>query len=298
MPVEVLLMLKIDKEGKFNPGWSEKYIHLSNPDALNELEDELKELAEARAALNGYNTTITQARASRPGVFRDSFRIFSRESQEPGANFVGAGGFKTKASDQANACLNVEMANNDVQKRLLKMSGVPDDLLGTDPPGPRYALVPTWVDAWKKYEDIVTNGVWGFRARSIPREQNVVDVGDWTLESTAPFQLICQIADVNDFASVGDQVQVRGVRSAFVGAPVPNGKWQVRAKADSGGIVSMTLRGAIGFDPSGFLDTGTVEPVLYQYVASLTADITGQGTRKRGVGPVRRRGRARARRRS
>src|SRR5262245_15196297 len=297
MAVEVLLMLKVDKEGKFNHGWSESYVHLSNPSGLHEMQDELKELAEARAALNGYNTTITQVRASRPGVFRDSFRIFSRESQEPGASFVGGGGFKLKASDQANACLNIEMANNDIQKRLLKMAGLPDDLLGTDPPGPKYQAVPTWIDAWTKYEQVVTDGLWGFKARKIPREATIVPVGDWTLESTAPFQLICQISSLNDFAAVGDEGQVRGVRSAFVGAPVPNGKWKVRAKATSGGITSMTLRGAIGFDPSGFEEVGTIEPVLFEYVASLTAEITGQGTRKRGVGPVRRRGRARARRR-
>src|SRR5262245_61150146 len=130
MAVEVLLMLKIDREGRFNPGWSESYVHLSNPAGLHEIQDDLKELAEAAAAMRGRNVTVTQVRASKPGVFRDSFRLFSRETGEPNANFNGKGGMVNYAADQANACLNVELANNDIQKRQLKMAGVPDALLG------------------------------------------------------------------------------------------------------------------------------------------------------------------------
>lgn len=296
MAVEVLICLKTDGEGRVNKGWSEKHIYI--PDVLNlrALQPQMTALANARLGCAAANVWLSEMRASRPGVFRDSFRLFSRKGGDRDSGIEGPGALKDYRADQTNACLNVLLQANDVQKKTMYLAGVPDDLIVTAPSGPDYAAVPEFVDAWNLYRNLLTNGSWGFKARSLNREANLVDVVDWNLEPNAPFSLVASIDALNDFGAVGDQVQIRGVSALTRGTRLPNGIWKIKAKSGAGGLVNFTLRSAIGYDPTNFDDAGTIEPVLFQYATYLVGKIIGQGTRKRGVGPIRPRGRASVRR--
>lgn len=297
MPVDVLYCLKIDGEGRYNKGWAETYRYMDDPADLEEIEPDLIKLGNLIMGLRGKNISCTEIRASRPGVFRDSHRVFSAASGNRNSGFGGTGALVDFASDQANACLQILLAANDLQKRHLFMAGIPDALLRTAESGPDFAAVPTWSAAYERWKTFVTGGRWGFEARRPDDYANAVGILDWRLEDASPFQLIAVISSTDDLASVGDEIQVRNVSAYNRGMPVPNGRWKVRGKLPSGDEMGYLLRGAVGFDPNQFESPGAIEPVTYETVANRKCKIVGQTTRKRGVGPVRPRGRSSRRRR-
>lgn len=297
MAVDVLFCLKIDGEGRYNKGWAETYRYVDDPDDLEDIEPDLINLGNLIMGMRAKNISCTEIRASRPGVFRDSHRVFSTASGNTTSGFEGKGRLTDYNSDQANACLQILLASNDLQKRHLFMAGLPDALLRTNGPGPDYVAVPTWSAAYEAWKALVTNGRWGFEARRPEDYANAVGILDWRLEDASPFQLIASISSLDDFASVGDDVQVRNVVAYNRGVAMPNGRWKVREKLPSGDEVGYVLRGAVGYDPDQIKEPGAIEPVTYETVVNRKVRIVGQTTRKRGVGPVRPRGRSSRRQR-
>lgn len=297
MPVQVILATRVQDEGRFAKGIGETHYFLGSPDELESINSQLLDMANARIAMNAGNTVTIEVRASRPGLPKDSYRIFTARTGDRGSALSISGGFKQFNADQSNSCLQILMAQSDYQKRNLFMAGLPDDLLRTNPPGPHYDDVPGWLEAFKVWAALLVNGDWGFKSRVINTPADMKAIHQWNVEAAAPFRLILSVDEGDGFMDVGDEIQVRGVTTYNQGQAKPLGKFDVAATSVGAGLKNVTLRGAVGFDPTQFDDLGSVEPVEYEYVAYKSIKPVGQTTRKRGVGPVRPRGRSRARRR-
>lgn len=296
MPVEILICLKADGEGRLSKGWSEKHLYMNEVSELKDLADTMKRLADKRLGVAAGNIWLTEIRASRPGVWRDSYRVFSKFGGDSDSPIQGNGQLKDFQSDPTNSCLNVVFYANDVQRKTLYLAGIPDPLIRLSPPGPDYNAVPDFMKGWRAYRDLLCNGSWGFKARALANPSFAVPIYDWQIQPEAPFELVAIIPSEDDFAGVGDDVQVRNVKGVNRGVRVPNGKWAVRGKAQVGILMQYTLRNAVGYDPTQFMKPGSVEPIMWQDAIYVEGKIVGQATRKRGVGPVRPRGRLSPRR--
>jgi len=239
------------------------------------------------------------------GIKFFGFRM-SVDGQPRNAKFVGSeslvstGADKTSgevvkdggAADIPNTALVLRATHNNQRHKQIYLTGIPDEIIRTKPVGPDLTGKSKWYTKFKAYTKLLKEGgVWGFKARTLnPVKTNVVD---YTSQQAGAGYLGAIVT--NDIANVGDQVQLRNVKRINPALPKVNGIYFVSEKATdaTAGTFTYFLRGTADLSPDNIGDPGTLEIVSYQGYAYTCIRISGQSSRKRGVGSLRPRGRSR-----
>jgi len=297
MPVKVLLGLKIDAESRYPIAWSETYINTANPSSLENMRDIVSQLIRLRADLSSFNVSVTFARLSRIGSPRRVKKIYTTAAGGQDKELTGEGGMTGKASDVANSCLAIDLFAGESQRGGIRMAGIPDAIIQTAPAGPNFSGAPGWKGKFNAWAAFLKAGTWAFRTRVVPNDATQQPIQLWQNSADAPYALQATV-NAGDPTTwrVGVLVQVSGVTSLQRGGAVPRGEYKITARAEGVPGPAFTLGSAIGYDPATFRDNGRLTLVQYEYATITGVEVNGQQTRKRGVGPLRRRGRSPVRR--
>ncbi len=295
MAVRTIFNLRAEGTGRWAYGWSEVYWFLGGDD-LDTAEMAAITLGNKRMALSAGNVRLISCRLS---VDRAKPRrgrlIYSDQGGNPSSNLQGTGGFTGERSDLPNTCLQLRFnVETDGRFRNGFIAGIPDALITTNPAGPSYADVPTWLNKFRSYRStLLQNSLWGYWGRGALLAGQPVGIRAWSREAASPLRIIASVDTADDIAQVGSIVHVRGVK--MVGGrrvPHPSGQYRVAAESAAAGLTSYTLQSAETFDITQVLDFGTLEQVTMEYVPFVDVQVGGQSTRKRGVGSSRARGRS------
>jgi hypothetical protein len=176
------------------------------------------------------------------------------------------------------------------------MGGLPDLLIETGTvQGPNFgaAGLQQYQALWQTWQTILLQGMWGFKALSIPVAPEPINISWWQQDPNAPFNLDMVLDDAAGYApDVGDIVAVRSVLMGVSGAQRPIGRWRVRSVMQVDPTHhAYELDQSSAYQAALVQEPGTVESVSYEYVAYATVLDLQQAGHKRGIGPVRPRGR-------
>jgi len=300
MPVHVTLMYKLQSGGPKSPGSTEPWYYLGAAESLLDpaLHSDCEALINARTEICGDNIYCIGYRVNFPGVPRASYRRLS--GTVLGSNIKNKPVISQGSSDIANSALQVEIFSASLQRSNKYLAGLPDAFITTATPGGPDFAAPGLVNyqaKWDSWKAIVLNGKWGFKARAPLVANEPVAITSWTNQTDAPYELVMGVASADGHWDVGDIIHVKHVLMSSDQMDRPIGKWRVRSWSDSGVETLYVLRNSGAFDAAQIEEPGTAETVGYAYVAAQSVDPANQTSRKRGVGPVRPRGRSSRRRR-
>lgn len=302
MPVKVTYQFQFAGTGKKSYGPSESHILPGSPADLTTLFPQAARLGTARCGFLSANVNLTVARLSLIGSPRVFENLYPGTAPPGVPPMAGVGQLAGTNSDQANACLQVELRESSAKKGRMFMTGVPDDIIvvgldaaGKPAPGPNYAAVPGFLPAYRAWKAQLKADSWQFRAR---KAVATTAIGSVVQSAIAPFNVIIQWAAAATTLTQGDKIQIRGLLNFVRGTPTLNGIWRVDLVTVGAGVVSVTLANTSGFAATDVLRPGTWELVQYDYFNVNDTYISGQTTRKRGVGSNRARGRSKRRRTS
>lgn len=291
--MEVTLMFAFNATGRTRPGFSQRHVYIPLVSKASDVEDAAIDLMNQRVALNAENVDATQIRISNLEFPRRVHNVYQpNRGSTPPFKVKGGAGAGVK-SDQPNSSVKFELANADLQKGGLYMAGIPDAIVRTDWAGPDFTAVPNYSDSLQAFMDTLTHGSWGFKCRLLT---GINDVLGYSNEAAPPFRLVIRTDATLPFdASPGDVIQIRGAQTDPRGLPSPNGMWRVALRSEGGGSRNFTLLNSAGVDANTIVKFGTVEDVEYHFTPYAGWKTVQQGTRKRGVGPLRPRGRVKRR---
>lgn len=250
-------------------------------------------LVTARNQLMGTGIKFFGFRMSVDGQPRNAKFVSSESLVSTGADKkTGDVNPNSTPADIPNTCLVVRATHNNQRHKQVYLTGIPDEIIETNPVGPNLKKGDQWYQKFKAWTKMLREGgTWGFKARTInPVSTNVVD---YVSQQAGAGYLGAVVT--NDIANVGDRVQLRKVQRINPALPKVNGIYYVSEKAVDAvaGTFTYYLRNTSDLSPDNIGDPGTIELVTYQGYAYTCLRISGQSSRKRGVGSLRPRGRSR-----
>lgn len=302
MPVKVILGYAFNDTGPYRPGFSEVHYYLGSVTTTKDaaLNAAVVSLMNARTQLMGSNVRATLYRLSLPGVPRKSNTVYGVPSANAPSPIAQAPSLSQGTSDIPNTVVMATMQSVNNQSRHIYMAGLPDALIQTgNPVGPNFgaAGLVGYQALWLSWQAIVLNGQWGFYALNLLPDGQPGQISYWQQSTAAPFNLQFILPNAATYRpAVGAVVHIRKVLMAVTGVPRPIGKWRIKSiTAVDANNSAYELDQSSGYQAVLVQQPGTVESVQSSYVAYATITNLLQTTRRRGIGPVRPRGRSRAR---
>ena len=278
-------------------GFSEVHWRISDSDVSQSVAPAI-ELAQKRVKLFASNIDLYLIRLSREEKPRQSHRIISSIlSATANTTTMPTMGDPLPGADKAekpNSSIIMTGKHQDFRTRTFYLAGHPDLITRTDPAGPDLNAVPGYNAAMVAWRDILLNGTWGFRARVLePDEQQIAGLSN---EADGLGRVKVKLPVGETLGEPGNIVQIRGAKPINRALGTINGQWVAEELLVTGSgptaVTELLLRNSAGTPASNFNPMGTIEGVEYTYLPYTKIEISGQGTRKRGVGSVRRRGRS------
>jgi len=276
--------------GQSNMGWSESYYYTAS--SASALAAPLTEFLNYRAALLTNIHQFDGVRLSIEGDHRKSKLMTNGPNQITPSVVITVppqGTFPTGQTplkyDQVRACVQTILAKDGINIGLRYFDGVPDELTATENATLNFGNPPEWWSRWKQFQNIWIARGWAIRLLDKTGANPEKPIIAWVLRATEPNVLGFVTNNVAPLAlSIGDKVNVRGVRNKFTGIRTPNGTWVVDQVVDGPGIDAVTvyLRGATAFDPANIKTLGFARKVIYQYVVPDVIESVRAGIHKRG----------------
>jgi hypothetical protein len=303
MAIKVLYDFGMDGAGIKSPGWGETHILDADAPDLTTYFSKAIDLGNKRMGWAASNVRLHRFRVSRVGYPRQFEVYYSTTGGNKNSALLGVGQLTGKASDIPSTSLRVQLRNSSAKRGRLYAAGIPDDVIKTativagvlSPTGPDLGAVDGFLNAYLGWRDKLISDQWCFRGTAQPVP---VAINAWVQAAGAPFPLILQTSVPLAFPGGNPPnwpqnalLHVRNVRNAIKGTPTVNGRVRVADYATNGTTFSYTLLNTQGFQATDILANGTVEVVSYQQWPINSTTIEGQGSRKRGVGSLRLRGR-------
>lgn len=304
MAVKVLLGYAFNNTGAKRPGFSEVHWYNSDPTSLKDkaLNTAVQQLMNARTQLMGDNVIATLYRLSVPGRKLRSYTAYAVSNGVVNPAIAGAPSLSQGGAEIPNGCVQLTIGAATGQVRNMYMAGLPDLVISTGKiVGPTFAVpgLNGYQALWQSWWSVMTNGNWGFIPLNILPVGQPQAIAFWVQGQTAPFNLGMVLANTAAYKpAVGDTVHVRGVLMGTSGVPRPIGRWKIKSiSAYDANNTIYELDQSSAYQAVLIQINGTVESVSYGFAAYSTADNAQQTSHKRGIGPVRPRGRSRPRQR-
>src|SRR5207253_4720856 len=148
---------------------------------------------------------------------------------------------------------------------------------------------------WMSWQNILLNGQWGWNALNTLPAGQPQQIAYWQQSAVAPFNLQFVLPNTAVYQPVvGAVIHIRKTLMGVSGAPRPIGRWRIKATgAVDASNTFFELDQSSAYTAVLIQQPGTVESVTYGYVAYATLSNLLQTSRRRGIGPVRPRGRSR-----
>jgi hypothetical protein len=300
VPIKVQLMYGFNFTGPQRPGFSEVHYYLASPSSTLDagLNLAVQQLMNARTQMMGNNVIAAGYRLSVPGVPRRSNTVYAAPTPSGPGPLAFSPAISQGTSDIPNTSVLIPLKSSAQQTTRSFLAGLPDAFIFTgNPVGPDWgaAGLNNYQALWNTFINILLNGNWGWNAlNTLPAGQPQA-ISFWQQSASAPFN--CQIVIPNNapyLPTVGSIVHVRKTLMGVTGVPRPIGRWRIKL---SGAVDTNNnfyeLDQSSSFQAVLVQQPGTVESVSYGYVAYATAGGLLQTSRRRGIGPVRPRGRSR-----
>jgi len=291
MAMKVVLFYGTAEAGKpFST--TETHYYLPDGDDFTACQARADTLASARNQMMGTGVKFFGIRMSLEGEARTARFVPSGQMTKAGVP-IGSGntGSKFGAADQPNACILLRASHDNKRQKNIYLTGVPDELIQTNPVGPNLNKVVGWEAKFNNYKKILKeDNIWGFKGRKLnPTKTNVVDY----VQQDNGAGLLGVVTTV-DVAAVGDKVQLRNVKLINPSLPKVNGQYYVTSKDTDVGAGTFTyfLRNSADLIANNIADPGTIEKVEFDYFAYDCVRIMGQTSRKRGVSALAPRGKS------
>lgn len=302
MPIKVVLGWAFNDVGPKRPGWSETHFYLGGATTTADIGLNLDTVAfmNARTQLMGSNVRATMYRLSLPGQRRRSKVVYAVPTGAGTSPLVQYPAISQGTSDIPNTSLMATLASALGQTRPIYLAGLPDVLIKTGTPtGPDFgaAGLSGYQAIWYQWLAFLFNGKWGFRALDALPAGQPQEISFWDQAVDSPFNIRFILPNNAAYKpAVGEIVHVRGVLMGVTGAPRPIGNWKIRSvEAFDADNDAYTLDGSSAYQAVLIQIAGTVEQITRSYVAYDSMMNLLQTSRKRGIGPVRPRGRSRPR---
>lgn len=296
MAVKVIFYNLTAEAGK-SYGSSEVHYWLPSSD-LDACQVAAKNLAIKRIATYGDGVVFLGFRMSVDQPTPRPTRFVPWSSLVGAGNGAGSGAaLQDEDADIPNTCILLRMGNNNQKWKNMYFNSIPDSVIVTKPVGPDMLNPPNYGKLFASWKLELCNGQWGFKGRvTNPTKTQVLD---WVQEQNGTGKIGAVVA--TDIASAGDQIQVRKTTAVNDGLPIPRGIWRIASEvSDAGPPARFTyyLRNSETLAATNVDEPGEIELVQYATFAYTDVLISGQTSRKRGVGSIRARGRSRNRRRT
>jgi len=239
-------------------------------------------------------------RLSIPGMPRKSNLVYAVPNSLGTSPLIQFPLLSQGTSDIPNTSLKATLFSAQGQARNMYIGGLPDALIRTGVPiGPDMGAtgLTGFQGLWNSWLTLLLSGQWGFRALALLPAGQPGPISFWQQAIAAPFNLQFILPNAAVYQpSVGDIVHIRGVLMGVTGAPRPIGRWRIRSKTafDANNSV-YELDQSSGYQAVLIDQPGTVESTTTAYVAYQTMGNMLQTSRRRGIGPVRPRGRSKPR---
>ena len=304
MAVKVLLGYAFNNTGAKRPGFSDTLWYNADPTTLQDktLNNAVIAMMNARTQLMGDNVIAAMYRLSVPGRKLRSYTVYAAPNGVINPSIQQSPSVSQGGAEIPNGALQLTVATAAGQVRNMYLAGLPDLVFSTgkvigptfSPPGLTgyQALYNTW-------QSILLNGNWGFIPLNILPVGQPAPIAFWQQATFAPFNLQFILPNTGAYQpNVNDTVHVRGVLMGTSGVPRPIGRWKVKSKtAFDANNTAYELDQSSAYQAVLIQIPGTVESVTYGFAPFAAVTNAQQTTHKRGIGPVRPRGRSRPRQR-
>ncbi len=287
--------------GRKRAGFAEKHYHTQAVNPQDAAADAIK-LSNARINICGRNVEFLSIALVELGGQRRSMPIIAGQTFEGAEKIktaptnmaeVGVAPARSATSDLQDISLRQVMEYTPARKKSVYLAGIPDAIMRTSDPGPDFAAVEGFGTRWCRWRDVILSAgqatkIWGFQSRKATSMYDVVAVSNVVEE---PFWIRVDIAGAGiakgtvpeSLVTVGDKIQVRGMRPVRDGDAVPNGIWKVvEVVALAGGRTGYVLRGTSPYDAMHVHDPGKVQFVAHEILPYQSFGLTEQSRRKRG----------------
>jgi hypothetical protein len=300
MAVKVLMSWYFNNVGPKRPATQEVHFYNASPTNLRDavLNAAVIQAMNARTQLMGNNLVASLYRLSVPGRKLRSYTVYATKNSVITPGMVTTPSLNQGACEIPNGSLQLTMSTAQAQVRQMYMAGLPDVVFSTggiigptfsDPNLQQYAAL------WGAWKNIMLNGNWGSVFLNILPNGQPQQIGYWVQSPNAPGNLQFVLPNAAAYKpNVGDIVHIRGVLMFGAGVPRPVGKWRVIATgAQDANNTFFELDKTSAYQAILVDQPGTVESVSFGFQSYAAFDNAQQTSRKRGIGPVRPRGRSR-----
>jgi hypothetical protein len=273
-------------------GWTERYWYTSNASLTTVLQDGIS-LLDLRVKLLGGGVLNTLIYASYDDVYRD---VELGVPILPNADTGLYNPAITSNSDQPNACMEVRCSSGTRAGKFIYLAGVPDSTTIWPPSQPPNLTV-AYSQAFSKFvgtnnppeREALARGLWGWKGLS--EDPGISPITNVTNLLRQGENWLATVASTVGFAA-GKTAKLFG--ATFRGTQNPRGNRVYLVSEVDPGASTVTLAwGGVDLAQILWIGGGQLQvqnPTIYPIVKAIAWRLA---TRKRGVGPGRRRGRAR-----
>lgn len=302
MPAKVVLSWSLNNVSIGTPAISE--VHYYAPAVTSARDATMNAntvaLMNARTLLMGNNVVAEMYRISIPGVRKRSYRVLATPTLSGGTPLTQSGPAANGNSDGSAKCLQVELVTQNNPPIRKFMGGLPDSLyvygssLGPNFAGPGGSYQGNTL---AYFNLLTTGGLWGTNVlQPLPAGQPVA-IGNWQVGPAPALNAQIVLPNTSVFLpAIGQIVHVRAVLTTQFNPKQYWGKYKIVATGAVDANNTFFELGNSFFINTQTIDTnhkGTVEQVAYGVETYLAYQNFQQGSHKRGIGPVRPRGRSR-----
>jgi hypothetical protein len=301
MAIKVLMAWGFSQTGPYRPGVSEVLYYLGAATTTQDtaLNQAVVSLMNARTNLMGNNVTALLYRLSVPNVPHSTNTVFATPQPNGNSPIQQTPAISWGGSDVPNTSLKITAKSGQAQPRNMYLAGLPDALLQTNPVGPNWSAagLAGFQNYWNIWSSIILNGQWGTNFLNRLPAGQPVNIAYWQQSTVAPFNLQFAIPTTSGYQpSVGSIVHIRKVLMGVTGVPRPLGRWKIKStSADGSGNNLYELDQSSAYQAVLIQQAGTVESVTFGYQPFVSLSNYLQTSRRRGIGPVRPRGRSKPR---
>lgn len=272
-------------------GIGEAHVLLNQTDPTTNLANAaIQQLVKLRSALNGALVAPFRVRASVLGSPRASTVLspdFLQGLTPAAANYGSAvpGQQTNNNPDQPKACLLLRAQAGLSVRKAIYLAGVPDACITENPANNIPVQVPTWYRMFQAYVALLTNGSWGFVARSpavgVLGPQQILD----TVVNLANSEVGIIVSSAVTTYAAGQKIQIHGTKRSNTAYLSLNNIWQVHSVAAGSPVAGQNtyyLRNSQAVNLAVITLLGTVQGIDYTSTAYTSIVLDGEGTRKRG----------------
>lgn len=304
MAVKVLMSWYFNNVGPKRPATQEVHYYNSTPSSLRDpaLNQAVIAAMNARTQLMGSNINASLYRLSMPGRKLRSYTVYAIKNSVITPNMTVGPSLNQGACEIPNASIQLTISTALSQVRQMYLAGLPDEVFSTGGViGPTFAnpVLQQYAGLWGAWKAIMLNGNWGSIFLNVLPPSQPGPIAFWQQAGFAPFNLQFVLPNTAAYKPlVGDTVHIRGVLMGTTGVPRPIGNWKVKSiNAVDANNTAYELDQSSAYQAVLIQMPGTVESVIKAFQPYASFDNAQQTSRKRGIGPVRPRGRSRPRQR-